>query len=841
MRRLGLALLVFLGLCGAAAAQGCGSGNPNCVAPTPPVGDSSNRIATTAFVQNPIGPLTQITCNNNSGDVALLNAALAKGGEVRPAGVCQVGASGGSPVNFTVSNTWLHGYGAGSTIFRVPAGSTYPGTSCVIQAIGNPTLTDIRVSDFTFDGSDAGTSLTPPNGTMLCSQAVTGLSYDHIELTRMYGTFGMSVQGVTNFNISDNTITLTTPRTTQNQCILATAALQNSNGFISKNICVGSAIEYDGTNIVVVGNEVSGWKFGGGITTGPCSGCGIIDGHNSIIGNTLHDSGTAADSNLTFPLGIEDWGPFDTVVGNVTFRNGGVGINAGGNNSVYANNVGWDNGQGTAAAGMLVQFSAAAACNNCVISGNSFFNTNGAAGTQTYGIGFNQAVTGAIIASDNYAGPGNLGTIGPTNAGAFSTGVIANNMPFQAFNGSGTPVEILRYNTNNQTQIGGPLGAGGAVIMPQQLFIFGANGIASSNAFVCGAGSNCVAQLVSPTSGTGQGSGFEISLGASPANLSLFVGGLSGQTGGAFNSDPLFYTNDFITSGGLFHWIIQSISGSGDALQLGLTGLNLQSTLVYKWNGDTGFSRDSAGVIDAGNGTTGNKSATIQAAKFVAGTSTVIANITEQVFNTSANSTYTPNANLVYAIVECVAQGGGGGGAAASATGVSSGGGGGAGSYSRVRLTKAQIGASQAITNTAAANGGATGNNNGTSGNNTSLGTLCVANGGGGGGGAATTSDGTGGAGGAVGTGDFTNTGNAGGRGEGASITTVTLGAGVGGPGPWGGMAAAVQGAASAVNGNAGTGCGAGGGGGSVVGSASTAAGGAGAPGCVIVTEYNSQ
>lgn len=217
--------------------------------------------------------------------------------------------------------------------------------------------------------------------------------------------------------------------------------------------------------------------------------------------------------------------------------------------------------------------------------------------------------------------------------------------------------------------------------------------------------------------------------------------------------------------------------------------------------------------------------------------------ITTQYFTASANTTYTPNAKLLYAIVECVGQGGGGGGAAASATGTSSGGGGGAGGYSRVRLTAAQIGASQAVTNTAAANGGTTGNNAGGSGNDTSLGTLCVAKGGSGGAGAATTADGAGGAGGvgSSGTGDFKITGSAGTRGEGGTILTVVNAAGLGAEGPWGGSPAGVQGSSSAVAGNAGGGCGAGGGGGQSTGSASTAAGGAGAAGCILITEYNSQ
>src|SRR5258708_36099813 len=82
--------------------------------------------------------------------------------------------------------------------------------------------------------------------------------------------------------------------------------------------------------------------------------------------------------------------------------------------------------------------------------------------------------------------------------------------------------------------------------------------------------------------------------------------------------------------------------------------------------------------------------------------------VTFQSFTTSANGTYTPNVNLLFAVVECIGQGGGGGGAAGPTTGAISGGGGGSGRYSRGRLTLGQIGASQAVTNTAGAKRGGT-------------------------------------------------------------------------------------------------------------------------------------
>ncbi len=227
------------------------------------------------------------------------------------------------------------------------------------------------------------------------------------------------------------------------------------------------------------------------------------------------------------------------------------------------------------------------------------------------------------------------------------------------------------------------------------------------------------------------------------------------------------------------------------------------------------------------------------------GAATIFGSVTAQSFTTSANGTYTPNANLLFAVVECIGQGGGGGGAATNTTtGISSGGGGGSGSYSRVRLTAAQIGGSQATTNTASANGGTAGNNAGTSGNDTSLGSLCIGKGGSGGGGAAAASSGTAGAGGVAGTGDLTIVGQPGFRGFGTSIsnTTTLEPSGTGGPGPFGGGAAGVETSGNAnIVGAAGTICGGGASGGQSSGSGASIGGGQGGNGCILITEYNSR
>lgn len=217
-------------------------------------------------------------------------------------------------------------------------------------------------------------------------------------------------------------------------------------------------------------------------------------------------------------------------------------------------------------------------------------------------------------------------------------------------------------------------------------------------------------------------------------------------------------------------------------------------------------------------------------------------NITKVALQTfSTTGTYTPATGLLYAIAECVGGGGGGGGTAAATTGASAGGAGGAGSYARIRLTASQIGASQAVTVPAAASGGAAGNNNGTAGSDVSLGTLLVCKGGGAGGGSTQGTAGAIGAGGVAGTGDVAAHGASGIPGTNATITTVIAFNSVGGSSPWGGSQPPAAIAGGVVTGQTPSGYGAGGNGGVAQGSASTAAGGNGAPGYLVVTEFISE
>jgi hypothetical protein len=202
----------------------------------------------------------------------------------------------------------------------------------------------------------------------------------------------------------------------------------------------------------------------------------------------------------------------------------------------------------------------------------------------------------------------------------------------------------------------------------------------------------------------------------------------------------------------------------------------------------------------------------------------------------TSSGTYTPTSGMKFAIIECVGGGGGGGAVAGTAGNTYVGGGGGAGGYSRVRVTAAQVGASQTVTIGAGGNGGAAGSNNGSPGGDTSVGSLCVAKGGSGGGFCSVASGAAGGLGGVAGTGDLSSPGAPGGTGfYNATANSIFARTGIGGSSIWGGGGRGNV--AGATDGEAAPGVG-GGGGGALTTSASNFAGGNGKAGAAVITEF---
>lgn len=204
----------------------------------------------------------------------------------------------------------------------------------------------------------------------------------------------------------------------------------------------------------------------------------------------------------------------------------------------------------------------------------------------------------------------------------------------------------------------------------------------------------------------------------------------------------------------------------------------------------------------------------------------------------TSGGTYTPTTGMLYCIIEVVGNGGGGGGVAATTGGTFAGaGGGGGGEYARGVFSAATIGANQTITFGATGTGGTAGANAGTSGGTVEVGALISAAGGTGGlgGGASTSTSSLGGAGGTGGSGgSFRSPGFIGSP----SITSIGGAFLIGGMGGDSFFGAGANCSNTSAAGTSGLGYGSGGSG--AVNSISQAAraGGDGATGIVVITEF---
>lgn len=227
------------------------------------------------------------------------------------------------------------------------------------------------------------------------------------------------------------------------------------------------------------------------------------------------------------------------------------------------------------------------------------------------------------------------------------------------------------------------------------------------------------------------------------------------------------------------------------------------------------------------------------------GPGSAFSKITVQKFTSTGAFTYTPTAGMKYVIVELVGAGAGSAGCQGGGGLFTAVGGGGAGGYAKFILTAAQVGASLSGSVGTGGAGGAAGGTTGSNGGNTTLATAAAWTAGGG---LAWTFPGTsggptgydGGAGGTVTTGTgsivYTNTGQNGDPGAGVNPITIS---GTGGQTIFGaggkGRASSVPASFAGENGK-GYGCAAGGG---YSNNSGNVAGGTGANGAAIFTEFS--
>jgi hypothetical protein len=308
-----------------------------------------------------------------------------------------------------------------------------------------------------------------------------------------------------------------------------------------------------------------------------------------------------------------------------------------------------------------------------------------------------------------------------------------------------------------------------------------------------------------------------------------FTGSPTGPTAAVGNSSTQLATTAFVQAA-LAAGAVTSFNGRTGAVTLIANDLTAAGGALLA---SPTFSGTPTAPTAPGGTNTGQIATTAFVAAAVATGGGII--ISAQKFN--ASGTYTPPANLLYAIVECMGGGGSGGFCNGGANIRGGAGGGGSGGYSRSILTAAQIGASQPVV--VAAGGVATTTGGAAGGASTFGGTLVTALGGGPGAGFDGTNLGVSGNGAAPGTGQLALAGTSGGTHTYNSASVATMG-GMGGS-MWGGGLSTSWAVANSANvGSAGRfNSGAGGSGSATNNLSNSVAGGSGGSGWVLVTEFS--
>jgi hypothetical protein len=198
---------------------------------------------------------------------------------------------------------------------------------------------DITIRDMAFDlqsrpvtaGSEAVVNLTNCGGFEIANCRVLNLT-----------GVGLAINGGRRFRVVGNFISKATPAITQNQAILISSSSRSSlDGYIESNYLFNSAMNVACVDLWVVGNYITGWGFGAGVTTEQ-------DVANSIrvriINNVLENSQSTVDVNGYRPGGVENWAPYSVIAGNHIAACAGAGIDQGGKYTVVRDNVILNNG-----------------------------------------------------------------------------------------------------------------------------------------------------------------------------------------------------------------------------------------------------------------------------------------------------------------------------------------------------------------------------------------------------------------------------------------------------------------------------------------------------------------
>jgi hypothetical protein len=329
-----------------------------------------------------------------------------------PAGTYMIGCPSIQTMQSAIS---LVGDGQGITTLKLSAACALPSTN--IFAWVNKS--GVRISGLTLDLNNATSAAL--NG-IIAFNAVSNSRIDHVSVINggtnmLLLNSAAGAGGSSNITIEDNYLALSSPSTTQNECINTSASGGGglTNYHIQRNVCVNTAMELSMSYSDIRDNEISGWAFGSGITVNQDTST-----HNLVIsGNNIHDSAVTFDVNSTYPSGIEAYAADSVVSSNTCNTLASVCVVYGGQRSAIVGNQAYGMGKRNdahGAAGFSAFYvNATYNCNGCLFASNTA--SDDGSGDETYGYqDVNSTSSTVTIIGNNFSGNA-VGTVQILGAG----------------------------------------------------------------------------------------------------------------------------------------------------------------------------------------------------------------------------------------------------------------------------------------------------------------------------------------------------------------------------------------------------------------------------------------
>ena len=337
----------------------------------------------------------------------------------------------------SVAGLTFRGAGRGATIFKstVTAGATPTGDTVFLFLNG---CTNTRVEDITFDMNSILT--TNANTSAIGQLGGSGLVVRRCEIKngRRVGIF---INGAADCIISENIFSKAggAVGSYQNEAVIfSNSAGDPARGRFEGNTCLGWGTLFSGSDLVIVGNRISGHGYGGGITLN-------VDPSTSrpiICHNVIADS-SGVDVNGAHPAGIECWSYASVIHGNICQNNSGAGIIFAGAYSSVKGNICVSNGNYSYGPGDyrgvgigLTWQSGIQPAQNCVVEGNICYDSG--PGYQKWG--YQELETASATFSNNLI------------RGNQMAGNIAGDYDFSGFSGS---IQFSGYEFEGSVSVAG--------------------------------------------------------------------------------------------------------------------------------------------------------------------------------------------------------------------------------------------------------------------------------------------------------------------------------------------------------------------------------------------------